>query len=342
MRILIIADNWMPHVCGFTRTFDSVVRELERDGDEVHVIHHRHFPSLPVPTYPELRFPLASPARLGRMIDRIAPDAVHIALEGSLGLSARTWCRKAGIRFTTSFTTDWPAYVNLRFPIPQSATYGYLRWFHAGAERCMVSTRSMRSRLEARGFRNMVHWGRGVDTELFRPDRNRKTDGGGPVFLYVGRVAPEKNVTAFLDLALPGTKVVVGTGPQLRTLAARYPGVRFTGALSGEELATEYASADCLVFPSRTDTFGLVMLEALACGVPVAAFPVQGPDEVIGRSGVGVLGDDLQRAALEAILIPRDRCRAYAEQFSWRDSAHGFRNALVSARQPAITAEAGA
>jgi glycosyltransferase involved in cell wall biosynthesis len=275
--------------------------------------------TVPLPTYSEIRLAVFPRRSLERMIDSFAPDAIHIATEGPLGLSARAICLKRDIPFTTSFHTRFPDYVHARFPlIPESTVYSFLRWFHGPAKTLMVATPSLKQELESHGFRNVRIWSRGVDVETFRPMPEAVLPFPRPIWLYVGRVAIEKNIEAFLRLDLPGTKVIIGDGPARAQLERRYPDARFLGPKLGEDLVRHYAASDVFVFPSKTDTFGLVMLEALACGVPVAAFPVQGPRDVIGDTAVAALDDDLGRACLKASKISREACRAFALTRSWR------------------------
>lgn len=335
LRIAVVTDAWHPQVNGVVRTLNSTATELESLGHVVLTIGPDRFPSIPCPTYPEIRLALAPGRRLARLIDEFRPDAIHISTEGPLGLAARNLCVKRRWPFTTSFHTMFPDYVHARLRVPRSWSWEVLRWFHAPSAGVFVATQSIRDTLTARGFQNLVHWGRGVDTTLFHPRPRPPELGNGPVFLSVGRIAVEKNVAAFLELDLPGTKVVVGDGPQRASLEARYPEARFLGAKFGDELAAAFAAADVFVFPSRTDTFGLVMLEALACGTPVAAFPVPGPLDVIADSGAGMLHEDLRTAALKALEIPRAVCRAYAETFSWRSCAEVFATSLVPVYAPA-------
>jgi glycosyltransferase involved in cell wall biosynthesis len=259
-----------------------------------------------------------------QLIEEFDPGAVHIATEGPLGQAARAWCIRRGRPFSTAYHTRFPEYIRARTGMPLALTYAIMRRFHARSASIMVATASIQAELERRGFRNINRWSRGVDTALFRPRDRSFLDVPRPIHLYVGRVAVEKNVEAFLGLDLPGTKLVVGDGPQLPALKQRYPGVRFAGARFGEDLARHYAAADVFVFPSRTDTFGLVLLEALASGVPVAAYPVAGPRDVVGGSDAGVLDEDLGAAARRALTIPRERCRAYAMGFSWERSRDQF------------------
>jgi glycosyltransferase involved in cell wall biosynthesis len=282
------------------------------------------FKTFACPTYPEIRLAWRPRKTLRALLDAFKPEALHIATEGPLGLAARAYCVSRRLPFTTSFHTRFPEYIQLRFYIPSALTYGLLRWFHGQAKRTLVSTSSLREELSRRGFKNLVLWSRGVDTELFRPRPQGFLADERPIFTYLGRVAVEKNVEAFLRLDLPGTRYVIGDGPQLAELRQRYPGVRFTGAKTGLELAQYLAAADVFVFPSRTDTFGLVMLEAMACGVPVAAYPVQGPLDVVRHGETGFLDQDLRRAALQALTLDRNRCREFAARFSWRETTKHF------------------
>lgn len=317
MKILIVSDAWFPQVNGVVRTLDTVRGELVRKGHEVEVIGPNRFRTVPCPTYPEIRLAFDAVWRIDAMIAKFDPQAIHIATEGPLGMAARRYCRKRNLPFTTSYHTRFPEYLAARLPIPRSWVYGWLRRFHGAAVRTLVPTESMRRDLLRQGFDNVVIWGRGVDTELFRPRDVRVVEGKRPIWLYVGRVAVEKNLEAFLGLELRGTKVVVGDGPQLAELKYRYPEAKFVGAKRGEELAAYYASASVFVFPSRTDTFGLVLLEALASGVPIAAFPVPGPIDVVGAAPVGRLYEDLARAAEDALHLSREDCRNYALKFTW-------------------------
>lgn len=330
MRILIVTDAWFPQVNGVVRTLDRVRIELLELSHEVEVISPDLFKTIPCPTYPEIRLALFPKRRMLKMIERFAPCAIHIATEGPLGIAARSLCLKQGWPFTTSYHTRFPEYVSARVPVPTSWGYKVMRWFHGASSGMMVATPSLRNELEQRGFKNLRAWSRGVDLDLFQVYEGSVIDLPRPIHLYVGRVAVEKNIGAFLDMPIEsGSKVVVGDGPQLAELKRRYPSVTFLGARHGEELARHYASADVFVFPSRTDTFGLVLLEALATGVPVAAYPVTGPLDVIGDSGVGVLDDDLAKAASGAIGISREACRAHAETYSWPDCARMFADYLA-------------
>jgi glycosyltransferase involved in cell wall biosynthesis len=330
LKILIVTDAWAPQVNGVVRTLEALGAELNRMGHQVQYATPEHHTTLPLPTYPEIRLALFPRQTILHAMNEFAPDAIHIATEGPMGLSARAYCIDRGLRFTTSFHTRFPDYVHARFPfIPESAVYSALKAFHAPAVATMVSTLSLKRELETHGFANLVLWSRGVDVQQFQP---RPVDEGAqlpvigapPVFLYVGRLAVEKNVEGFLALDLPGTKLVVGEGPQRAELEARFPKARFVGQKTGGDLAKVYAGSDVFVFPSRTDTFGLVLLEALACGTPVAAYPVQGPLDVLGESDVAVLGEDLRAACLQALTISRQSCRAFALARSWRASTEQF------------------
>jgi len=324
VKILIVTDAWFPQVNGVVRTLDMTRQELEAMGHAVHVIAPDRFRTVPLPTYREIRIALKPGRKLRRMIEEVAPDAIHIATEGPLGFAARRYCLDKGVPFTTAYHTRFPEYVRDRMPIPLRFSYAVVRRFHAPAHSVMVATPSIEADLKARGFKNIRRWSRGVDTELFRPRDKGWLDLPRPVFAYVGRVAVEKNIEAFLKLDLPGTKLVVGDGPQRASLQAAFPDAVFVGARHGEDLARHYAAADVFVFPSRTDTFGLVLLEALACGVPVAAYPVPGPLDVLDGADVGVLDEDLRTACLKALEIPAAACRDYALRFSWRSSAQQF------------------
>ncbi len=330
-RILIVSDAWMPQVNGVVRTLATIRAEMAAMGHAVEVIGPDRFHTVPCPTYPDIRLSLFPRRRLARMIEGFAPHALHIATEGPLGLAARAWARRRGCAFTTAFHTRFPEYVAARTGIPTSPLYVWLRRFHGAGQGMMVATASLRAELAARGFRHLRPWSRGVDLALFRPDVREDWDLPRPVFLYVGRVAVEKNIRAFLDLDLPGSKVVVGGGPQLAGLRRDYPAVTFTGPRTGAALARAYAGADVFVFPSLTDTFGLVLLESLACGTPVAAYDVTGPRDVLaGAAGkVGAVDGDLRRAALVALQGERAACRAHAERFSWRACAEMFLSHLV-------------
>jgi len=345
MRILIATDAWEPQVNGVVRTLKATGRELTSRGHEVLFVTPDGFTTVPLPTYPEVRLALFAKARVAGMISKFAPDAIHIATEGPIGLATRQICVERGLPFTTSFHTRFPEYIEARTALPSSWTYGLVRWFHHAASRTMVSTASLEAELGARGFSNLCMWSRGVDTSVFKPGPKDLFNLPRPVSLYVGRVAVEKNLEAFLALDLPGSKVVVGEGPQLADLRARFPGVHFVGSRFGADLAAHYAASDVFVFPSRTDTFGLVMLEALACGVPVAAFPVQGPLDVLGQGAdVGVMSENLKFAVEQALQLQPSLCRNYALQYSWQACTDQFLENLEAAvvRRPEGVLVAGA
>ena len=330
MKILLASDAWPPQVNGVVRTMLAVMRELEAAGHTITTLTPEQFVTVPCPFYKEIRLAVRPGAKVGRIIEEAAPDAIHIVTEGPIGMAVRRWCLKTGHQFTTAYHTRFPEYLAVRFVAPRALTYSLLRRFHAPSRGVMVATESVRNELAARGFSNLVPWGRGVDPSLFDPTmRGDLPEFKRPIFLSVGRVAQEKNLPAFLSLNLPGSKVVVGEGPALASLRRRFPDAHFLGKRENGVLARLYASADVFVFPSRTDTFGLVMLEALASGLPVAAFPVPGPLDVINGSGAGVLDDNLRRAALGALDVSRDRCREHALSFSWARCAQQFLERLT-------------
>lgn len=331
MHLCLVSDAWAPQVNGVVRTLTCMVEALRGQGHTVTVIHPGLFRTFPCPTYPEIRLAVFAAPRVRQLLDEAQPDAVHIATEAPLGWAARRHCLRRGWPFTTSFHTKFPEYVQARTGIPPGLGYALLRHFHGPAARCMVATETMYRDLSARGFTNLAMWSRGVDTELFRPQAKDALDHlPRPIFLYVGRVAVEKNIKAFLELDLDGSKVVVGGGPMMESLQRRHPDVSFLGPKTGQDLARHYAAADVFVFPSRTDTFGLVMLEALASGLPVAAYPVPGPNDVINGHDIGVLDTDLGRAARQAVEIPSERCRSFALTFSWPRTAEQFLDNLAS------------
>jgi glycosyltransferase involved in cell wall biosynthesis len=329
MKVLIVTDAWLPQVNGVVTTLRKMHEGLSELGHHVRFVTPQGFRSIACPTYPEIRLSLLPFGGVSREIETFSPDAIHIATEGPLGSAARRYCLKRGLSFTSAFHTRFAEYVHARTRIPLGLTYGWLRRFHAPSRALMVPTPAVRRDLEARGFGNTVAWTRGVDTVTFSAGERNRLETEQPVFLYVGRVAVEKNIEAFLKLDLPGSKWVVGEGPMRAQLERKYPEVYFTGIKTPVELASYYRAADVFVFPSLTDTFGLVMLESLACGTPVAAYPVSGPIDVIGDSGAGVLHDDLAVACLRALDISRDKARSFAEQFSWKESVNQFERNLA-------------
>jgi glycosyltransferase involved in cell wall biosynthesis len=334
-RILIVTDAWHPQVNGVVRTLATVLEELRAMGHVVEVIGPDRFRTVPCPTYPDIALSVLPGRKLGRMIEAFQPEALHIATEGPLGLAARRWALRTGFRFTTAFHTRFAEYLRARTRIPVRPVYALMRRFHDAGAGTMVATQSLRDELAARGFSQIRPWSRGVDLDLFRPEPREDWNLPRPIFIYVGRVAVEKNIGAFLDLDLPGSKVVVGGGPRLAALRREYPTVTFTGPRYGEALARAYAGADVFVFPSLTDTFGLVILESLACGTPVAAFPVTGPKDVLaGAEGcIGAINVDLHQAALDALKADRAACRAHAELYSWRACAELFLSHLMPMRE---------
>jgi glycosyltransferase involved in cell wall biosynthesis len=324
MKIMIVTDAWEPQVNGVVRTLKNTTRELTALGHRVELLTPLEFRTVPCPTYPEIRLSLFPRRRLNARIDEFGPDALHIATEGPLGLAARRYAIKHALPFTTAYHTRFPEYVEARFALPAAATYRFLRWFHGPSLAVMAPTPVVKADLERYGFMNVVLWSRGVDLDIFHPMESKVLNTARPIFLYVGRVAIEKNVEAFLELNLPGSKWVAGEGPALAELKSRYPEVNYLGVLTQAELAKVYAAADVFVFPSRTDTFGLVLLEALACGTPVAAYPVTGPIDVLGEGGAGAMNQDLREACLDALKIERRAARAWAERFSWRAASEQF------------------
>ena len=337
MRIALLTDAWQPQINGVVTALTALVDELESAGHDVLVIHPGLFVTVPCPTYNEIRLAAAPLPGVARRLQRFVPDAVHIATEGSVGLAGWLYCRLRGWRFTTSFHTRFPEYINARWPlIPVGLGYRVLNVFHRRSVRTMVSTPPMADYLEDRGFARLALWRRGVDTRLFRPVTPATLDLAGPVFMYFGRVAPEKNVEAFLELDLPGSKLVVGDGPARAALERRYPDACFVGMRLGEDLVRHICAADCMVFPSRTDTLGLVLMEAMACGVPVAAYPVTGPKQVVQQHVTGVLDDDLRAAARAAIELDGAAGLAFARANGWAASAAEFASQLAPARRPQL------
>ena len=324
MKIVIVTDAWLPQTNGVVRTLSALRRELLGFGHDVVMITPENFTTIPCPTYGEIRLALVPGFEVDRILTAYRPDAIHVSTEGPLGYAARRFCRSRKLPFTTSFHTKFPDYIKARFGVPMRWTYALLRRFHAAASATMVATDSVRRELEGHGFGRLKRWTRGVDMTSFRPMAKPEGAYKRPIFLYVGRVAVEKNLPAFLDLDLPGSKLIVGDGPARHELQQRYPQAHFLGRQEGEDLANFYAMSDVFVFPSKTDTFGLVMLEALASGLPVAAFPVGGPVDLVDGAGVGILDWDLRAAALGALTIDPVACRAHARKFTWTASAQQF------------------
>jgi glycosyltransferase involved in cell wall biosynthesis len=323
MRILVATDAWHPQVNGVVQTLTKLTDAAKSLDVEFSFLTPQSFRTFAMPSYRDVRLAMPRPAKIARLIEEARPDSIHIATEGPIGLLVRRYCRQRALPFTTSFHTRFPEYVRARVPVPGSLIWRALRRFHGPSRALMAATPALVSELCARGFENVVLWPRGVDTRMFYP---RAVDLclPAPVFLCVGRIAVEKNLEAFLDLDLPGTKVIVGDGPARARLEQAYPQAIFLGEKHGEALAEIYAAADVFVFPSRTDTFGLVLLEALASGLPVAAFPVKGPQDVIGDAPVGALDEDLRSACLASLDISRQACVEFAANHTWEASARAF------------------
>ena len=324
MKIAIVTDAWYPQTNGVVTTLNRTAECLRQLGHEVLFVTPKEFKTVPLPTYPEIRLSLFPAGKVRRLLDSFEPEAIHIATEGPLGSAAKKYCRRRNLKFTTAYHTQFPQYVRLRVPIPLALSYAFLRRFHGQAQRTMVPTESLRQELLQWGFKNVVIWSRGVDIDLFKPGDKQFLQAPRPISMFVGRVAVEKNIEAFLSLDIPGTKFVVGDGPDLAALCDKYPKVKFVGFKYGEELAHHITAADVFVFPSRTDTFGLVMLEAMACGVPVAAYPVTGPIDVVQQGVTGILDADLAKAVEQALQLNTDDARRYAEQHSWMAATRQF------------------
>lgn len=332
MKVALVTDAWHPQVNGVVRTLDTVVALLRKRGHEILVISPDQYPSFPAPSYPEIRLARTRARTIGRQIEQFGAEAVHLATEGPLCVQARRWCRRNGRPFTTAYHTQFPEYLAKRTRLSPRLFWPYIRWFHQGSEAIMVSTESIRKQLRGERLDHVHHWSRGVDLDNFRPDAPSPAIYGKikrPIQLYVGRVAVEKNIEAFLNSDQPGSKVVVGDGPALAGLQSRFPDVHFVGRKSGGELAGFYAGADVFIFPSKTDTFGLVIIEALACGTPVAAYPVAGPIDILTPSS-GAMDEDLNAAIQRALGLKPADCIALGESFSWDVSARQFLDGLVS------------
>lgn len=329
MRILIATDAWLPQTNGVVSTLRQTVGQLTRRGHQVFMLTPEGFNTIACPGYAEIRLALGVQKAVGRKFAECSPEAVHVATEGPIGLAVRAYCVSHRHRFTTSYHTQFPQYLRKRLPVPLAFSYSLLRWFHGAGQRCMVATQSMHSELAARGFRNLVRWRRGVDATLFRPRAKSFLDLPRPVAAYVGRIAVEKNLEAFLDMPWDGSKLLIGDGPERPRLQGRYPRAVFVGYQYGESLAQHLAAADVMVFPSKTDTFGLVNLEALACGVPVAAYPVTGPVDVIEDGMTGALDWDLGKAARRALAARPQDCVAAAARWSWERCTAEFESNLV-------------
>ncbi len=324
MRVQIISDAWHPQINGVVRTVEYIVKETRKLGHEVDLITSDGLKTYALPKYPEIRIAPFCKSFVVKQIESFKPDYIHIATEGPLGFAARNYCKKNNIEFTTCYHTNYPEYLREMIYFPKFITYAVLRWFHAPAKYVLATTVRMANDLKNQGFKNVSVWGRGVDTEEFTPIGDKAVKLEAPVFCYVGRVSIEKNIKAFLDLDLKGSKMIVGDGPQLKELKAQYPDVHFAGLQQGRDLAAHYRSADVFVFASKTDTFGLVLLEALACGVPVAAYPVRGPIDVLVDCDAAVMKDDLRLAALEALELDPKAAREFAQKHSWNECVKQF------------------
>jgi glycosyltransferase involved in cell wall biosynthesis len=324
MRIAMVTDAWTPQRNGVVRVLSTLTAGLEAMGHTVGVMEPSAFPTIPCPSYPEIPLAMFPKSKLAGMLEDIRPDVVHLATEGPLGWAGRAWCLRRNLPFTTAYHTKFPEYVQARTGVPLSWPYALMRRFHGKAAATLCPSPSVYRELQERDFPGAVEWSHGVDTATFRPRGKEFFDLPRPIFMYVGRVAVEKNLPAFLSLDLPGSKVVVGDGPARADLMKRFPDCHFQIVNGDDELSRAFSGGDVFVFPSLTDTFGLVMLEALASGVPVAAFPVTGPLDVIGDAPVGVLSHDLREAALKALHLSPEDCRAHASRFSWQAVAEEF------------------
>lgn len=339
MKILIVSDAWAPQTNGVVTTLSQTVAHLTQFGHTLRMVTPDQFRTLPCPTYPEIRVAIFPYRRMAKLIEAFQPQALHIATEGPLGFAARRYCVRHGLRFTTSYHTQFPQYLRQRFPIPTAVSYRWLRWFHGAGHTCMVSTPTVEAQLVERGFRNVSRWRRGVDTKLFRPHSKDFLSLRRPIAAYVGRVAVEKNVDAFLSMPWRGSKLVIGDGPERPRCQAQFPDAAFVGFQRGEALAQHLAAADVLVFPSLTDTFGLVNLEAMACGVPVAAYPVAGPIDVVEDGVTGALHEDLATAAIRALSIDPRACRKRAEQSGWDICTREFESNLTAVRPSSVAVQ---
>lgn len=334
LRIAIVSDAYYPHISGVARSIEATKHELEKRGHEVLVIAPRDYRfKIPMPKYNEIKLVVAPYRKLKKKLDAFQPDSIHISVEGPLGMAARKYAKKRKMHYTTAYHTRFPEYAKIYAGIPLSFTYAYARHFHDSAAKVMVAAESLKKDLEEWGFKNLVLWPRGVDTELFTPDDPLDLPGKRPIFMYMGRIAAEKNLDAFLKLDLPGTKYVVGDGPDRKRLGKKYPDAVFVGYKFGKELAQHLAAADVFVFPSLTDTLGLVMLEANACGTPIATFPSQASSAVVKQGVNGIVSEDLKEACMKALNLSREACRKHALEFGWEKPADLFLENLVPAKK---------
>jgi glycosyltransferase involved in cell wall biosynthesis len=329
LKIALISDAWHPQINGVVTTLTNTIKVLERLGHEVKLFTPDLFKNYPCPGYPDVRLAFLCGPKLRPLIKAFKPDALHLVSEGPVSFAARRYCQEFGFRYTSSYLSQYPDYLSMRIGFPVKISAAYLSWFHSDSAKVMVATPTLEQELRGKGYQNLVRWSRGVDTDLFKPREKGFINHPRPIFMYTGRVAIEKNIEAFLKLDLPGTKYVVGDGSHKDILAKKYPSARFVGFQQSENLARYMAAADVFVFPSLTDTFGVVLLEALACGVPVAAFPVLGPIDVITDNRVGILSDDLCHAAMTALSLNPDDCLSYAMEYTWDKCTQQFVDNLV-------------
>lgn len=341
MRIAIVTDAWKPQVNGVVTTLTWTAKTLREFGHEVRVLGPDRFRTFPLPSYPEIRLACWPYRRLSAELQAYQPDCIHIATEGSLGIAARRYCRRNQLVFTTSYHTQFPQYIRKRAPIPINTSYAFLRRFHSAADRTFVATQSQQDELEKHGFTNIVRWGRGVDTETFQPGDKCFLYYPRPIWVYAGRIAVEKGLEDFLGMDLPGTKLLVGDGPDRQMLEERWPDAVFTGYKFGPELAAHVAAGDVFIFPSRTDTFGLVMIEAMACGLPVAAYPVTGPINVVENGVTGILDEDLRKAAMAALELDPAACIEHARELSWPNATRQFEQNLVQVKGEVLPQQTG-
>jgi len=335
-KIAIVTDAWHPQINGVVTTLTRTIQDLIDLGYQIKTITPQSFKTIQCPTYPEISLALAGPKTVAKELFTYQPNCVHIATEGPLGWAARSVCRKQQFSFSTSYHTRFPEYLRMRLPVPVSFSYMIVKAFHNAAKNTMVATKALMRELHSRGFTNTALWSRGVDTELFKPGTKDVIGTERPVFMYVGRVAVEKNIEAFLQLDLPGSKYIIGDGPARDLLSRKYPTAYFAGYKTGQELRNLFAAADVFVFPSRTDTFGVVLLEAMASGIPVAAYPVTGPIETVINGVNGYLDSDLRQAALKALTVSPRSCREFAKQYSWKSCSNQFLNNLIIQEQPLV------
>lgn len=329
MRIAIVSDAWEPQVNGVVTTLKTTQTTLNAMGHSIEVFNPSSFKSIPCPSYPEIRLALKPKAGLKKLLAAFNPEAIHIATEGPMGMAARSICKKNNWAFTTSYHTQFPEYLRARIPVPLWVSYPFFRWFHSAAARTMVGTQHQEDLLHSHGFKNLVHWPRGVDTNIFTPMEKDFLNDARPIWIYIGRVSVEKNIEAYLQLDLPGTKFVIGDGPAYKELSHKYKNIKFVGYKFGKQLAAYISAADVFIFPSKTDTFGIVMLEAMACGVPVAAYPVTGPIDVVRNNVTGCLNEDLKQAAECALKLDPKHCIAQAAEFTWQKASLMFLNNAV-------------